>query len=279
MLQNLRYIRQELGEHYSQSERSTLARIILEEVSGLTFADITSGKSSNLSVSQSRKMKQIIARLKNGEPFQYVLGKTTFYGLDFVVGREVLIPRPETEELVEWIIDDNGAKPITILDIGTGSGCIAIALAANILNASVHGWDISSAALKMAEENARRNKVQLFFTQQNLFDPVPAAPQFDLIVSNPPYITESERETMDSTVTDHEPEEALFVPDSDPLLFYKRIASLAEGLLNEGGRLFFEIHRCRGAEVCTMLQEKCFREIELRRDLSGNDRMVRAVKK
>src|SRR5690554_5583148 len=269
MLQNLRYIRQELGEHYSQSERSTLARIILEEVSGLTFADITSGKSSNLSVSQSRKMKQIIARLKNGEPFQYVLGKTTFYGLDFVVGREVLIPRPETEELVEWIIDDNGAKPITILDIGTGSGWIDIALAANILNASVHGWDISAAALKMAEENAHRNKVQLFFTQQNLFDPVPAAPQFDLIVSNPPYITESERETMDSTVTDHEPEEALFVPDSDPLLFYKRIASLAEGLLNEGGRLFFEIHRSRGAEVCTMLQEKCFREIELRRDLSG----------
>ncbi|MDD3624260.1 MAG: peptide chain release factor N(5)-glutamine methyltransferase [Proteiniphilum sp.] len=278
MQQVIRQIRQELGEHYSFSEKSILARILLEEVSGRTFADITSGKSSNLSDSQRRKLEQILARLKKGEPFQYVLGRTSFYGLELLTGREALIPRPETEELVEWIIGDNAGKAPAILDMGTGSGCIAIALAVKIAHARVEAWELSTAAIQLAEENARRNGAVVRFVQRDILKPFPITTRFDLIVSNPPYVTESEKESMDYTVTAYEPAEALFVADSDPLLFYRRIASLADHLLNEGGRLYFEIHSSRGEEVCSMLHEKGFPEVELRKDLSSNDRMVRAVK-
>lgn len=277
MQQILRYIRQELGEHYPLSEANMLAHIILEEVTGFTFAGITSGKISNLSDSQDRKLQQILTRLKKGEPYHYVLGKTIFYGFEFLVGEEVLIPRPETEELVEWIITDNGDMPSAILDIGTGSGCIAVTLALKIAQARVNALDISAAALRLAEANARKNRAVVQFTQQDILKPFPVTAQYDVIVSNPPYITESERETMDRTVTAYEPGEALFVPDSNPLLFYERIASLAGEMLRERGRLFFEIHRSRGEEVCAMLRGKGFGEVELRKDLSGNDRMVRAV--
>ena len=278
MHQIIRHIRQELGEHYSLSETNALARIILEEVSGFTFADIASGKFSNLSDWQERKLQQILSRLKKGEPFQYVLGKTIFYGIGLRVGPEVLIPRPETEELVEWIIADSGESPAAILDIGTGSGCIAIALAVNMRQAAVHAWDISVAALQLAQENARLNRAEVLFRQHDILEPFPVEAQYDLIVSNPPYIPQSEKTSMDRIVTAYEPGEALFVPDSNPLLFYERIASLAGERLTERGRLFFEIHRSRGEEVCVMLHEKGFRDVELRKDLSGNERMVRAVK-
>ena len=278
MYQIIRYIRQELSEHYSPSETSLLARIILEEVSGFTFAALTSGKFSNLSDCQERKLQQILSRLKLGEPFQYVMGKTTFYGIELQVGREVLIPRPETEELVEWIIADCGAGATDILDIGTGSGCIAIALAVNMPQAQVHDWDLSLPALQMAQGNARLNHVEVLFRQRDILKPFTEESRYDCIVSNPPYITLSEKTTMERTVTAFEPGEALFVPDKSPLLFYERIASLAVDLLKEEGRLFFEIHQSRGDEVCAMLLEKGFREIELRKDLSGNERMIRAVK-
>lgn len=275
----IRYIRQELGERYSLSERTTLARIILEEVSGLTFAGIATGKISNLSDSQARELEQILSRLKKGEPFQYVLGKTCFYGMEFRVGPSVLIPRPETEELVEWIIAGNGREPCTVLDIGTGSGCIAVTLAVKMTQARVDAWELSAGALQLAEENARRNHAVVRFSQRDILQRFACETQYDLIVSNPPYITEAEKESMEPTVAAFEPGEALFVPDRDPLLFYRRIAELANGLLKEGGRLYFEIHRSRGEIVCRMLREKGFGEVELRKDLSGNDRMVRAVKK
>ncbi len=278
MHQIIRYIRQELGAHYSPSETSTLARIILEEVSGFTFADLTSGKFSNLSDWQERKLQQILSRLKKGEPFQYVLGKTSFYGFELQVEPAVLIPRPETEELVEWIIADCGGRSTAILDIGTGSGCIAIALALHMRQAEVHAWDISTAALRVAMENARLNRSEVLFRQRDIFDSFPVERHYDLIVSNPPYIPQVEKASMDHIVTAYEPAEALFVPDSKPLLFYERIASLAGELLVERGRLFFEIHRNRGEEVCAMLHRNGFREVELRKDISGNERMVRAVK-
>lgn len=278
MHQIIRYIRQALSEHYSPSETSLLARIILEELSGFTYADLTSGKFSNLSDCQERKLQEILSKLKKGEPYQYVMGKTTFYGIELQVGREVLIPRPETEELVEWVIADCGDGAADILDIGTGSGCIAIALAVKLPQVKVHAWDISEAALQMAQRNARLNHVEVLFSQCDILNPFTEESRYDLIVSNPPYITLSEKTTMDRIVTAFEPDEALFVPDRDPILFYERIAMLGDDLLKEGGRLFFEIHRSRGEEVCAMLQRKGYQEIELRKDLSGNERMIRAIK-
>lgn len=278
MHQIIRYIRQALSEHYSPSETSLLARIILEELSGFTYAYLTSGKFSNLSDCQERKLQEILSRLKKGEPYQYVVGKTTFYGIELQVGREVLIPRPETEELVEWVIADCGDGATDILDIGTGSGCIAIALAVKLPQVKVHAWDISNTALQVAQRNAHLNHVEVFFRQRDILKPFTEERRYDLIVSNPPYITQSEKTTMDRTVTAYEPGEALFVPDRDPILFYERIAMLGEDLLKEGGRLFFEIHRSRGDEVCAKLHEMGYREIELRKDLSGNERMIRAIK-
>ena len=278
MQQIIQHIRLELGDQYSYPEANTLARIILQEICGVTFADLVSGKISNLSDLQHHKLQRILSRLKDGEPFQYVLGKTEFYGLDFLVGPEVLIPRPETEELVEWVIADNKDMPSEILDIGTGSGCIAIALAVHIPLARVSAWEISAEALEIAEENARRNEASVDFSQCDVLKHVAEEERFDLIVSNPPYIIQSEKESMDSVVVDFEPDVALFVPDHDPLLFYHRIASLAAVELKKGGRLFFEVHSARGKEVCEMLREKGFSEVTLRKDLSGNERMVRAKK-
>ena len=278
MQQIIQHTRKELRKLYSQAEANRLARIILEEITGVTFAELVSGKISNLSDSRHHKLEWILSRLKKGEPYQYVLGKAFFYGLDLLVAPGVLIPRPETEELVEWVIEDNKEKASDILDIGTGSGCIAIALAVHIPLAQVRAWELSTDALKIAKENARRSKVSVFFTQCDIFKYIPQEEQFDLIVSNPPYIALSEKESMDSVVADFEPDAALFVPDHDPLIFHKRIASLAASELKKGGRLFLEIHSSRGNEVCEMLRNRGFEEVELRKDLSGHDRMVRAKK-
>ena len=204
MYQIIRYIRQELSEHYSPSETSLLARIILEEVSGFTFAALTSGKFSNLSDCQERKLQQILSRLKLGEPFQYVMGKTTFYGIELQVGREVLIPRPETEELLEWIIAECGAGATDILDIGTVSCRISIALAVNMPKAKVHAWD-SLFPLCRCAGNARLNHVEVLFRQRDILKPFTEESRYDCIVSNPPYITLSEKTTMERTVTAFEP--------------------------------------------------------------------------
>lgn len=271
-------IRQELEGVYTSSEITVLNRLILEEISGTSFAGTTDDKISNLSGLQTRKLQDILSRLKKGEPHQYVLGKTEFYGITLRVTPDVLIPRPETEELVEWILSENRSSAGLILDIGTGSGCIAIALAKKIPNGVVYAWDLSEGALTVAAENAFRNGVEIHFSKQDILQPFNQELFFDVIVSNPPYVMESEKVSMERNVCCFEPHEALFVPDDDPLLFYERIADVANELLHKGGRLYFEINRRMGELICAMLQQKGFVDVVLREDISGNLRMIRAVK-
>ena len=239
---------------------------------------ITIDKNNHLSGSERRKIEDILHRLKKGEPIQYIVEKTEFYGLPFKVTPDVLIPRPETEELVEWILTENRSSPHSILDIGTGSGAIAITLAKKMLHTDVHAWDKSERAVRVASENALLNRVSVHFLVRDIFQPVENNSTFDLIVSNPPYVTESEKSSMEINVLDFEPHEALFVADDHALVFYERIAEVALSALHDGGEVYFEINRNKGKEVCDMLDGKGFISIELRRDISGNERMVRAVK-
>lgn len=278
MQHSARHILQELEGLYSKQEISILTRFILEEVCGNSSGGITTDKNTHLSGSERRKVEDIAYRLKNGEPIQYILGQTEFYGMLFKVTPDVLIPRPETEELVEWILTGHRSQDCAVLDIGTGSGCIAVTLAKKMLNADVYAWDISGGALKVASENALLHGVEIAFSVRDIFQPVDNNPTFDLIVSNPPYVTESEKMTMEANVLDFEPYEALFVPDGHALVFYERIADVALALLRGGGELYFEINRDKGREVCDMLGGKGFTSIALRKDISGNERMVRAVK-
>jgi release factor glutamine methyltransferase len=272
------HILQELNGLYSKQEVSILTQLILEEVCGSSFRGITADKINHLSGSEFRKAEDIVRRLKSGEPIQYIVGKTEFYGMPFRVTPDVLIPRPETEELVEWILAGNRQGGRSVLDIGTGSGCIAVTLAKKMSGADVHAWDISERALKVAAENARLNGVPVQFSVRDIFQPVESSPAFDVIVSNPPYVTESEKAGMEANVLDFEPHTALFVADDNALLFYERIADVALALLRNGGELYFEINREKGAEVCGLLRSKGFTRVELRKDISGNDRMARAVK-
>ena len=278
MQQAIQTILRELNGLYTSSEISVLTRLILEEVCSTSFAGIATDKINHLSGFQTRKMEDILSRLKRGEPHQYVMGKTSFYGMEFRVTADVLIPRPETEELVEWILSENTSENPVMLDMGTGSGCIAVALAKNIPSANVRAWDISENALQIAAENAEKNEVTVHFSRQDILQPLTPGMTYDIVVSNPPYVMESEAEDMERNVLDFEPHEALFVPDVNPLLFYERIADAALTILNDGGRLYFEINRSKGPEIVEMLQDRGFVEIELRKDISGNNRMIRAVK-
>ncbi|MDR0422559.1 MAG: peptide chain release factor N(5)-glutamine methyltransferase [Proteiniphilum sp.] len=274
----LHFLQEELNGLYSGREASVLMQLIFEEICGTPFRGITADKINHLSGLEIGKAEDIVRRLKRGEPIQYILGKTEFYGLSFRVTPDVLIPRPETEELVEWILAGDRQSGRSVLDIGTGSGCIAVTLAEKMRGAEVHAWDVSERALRVASENARLNGVAVRFSVRDIFQPVDGCPLFDVIVSNPPYVTESEKADMEVNVLGFEPHTALFVADDNALLFYERIADVALVLLREGGELYFEINREKGAEVSTLLRSKGFIRMELRKDISGNDRMVRAVR-
>ncbi len=217
----------------------------------------------------------IIGELATGRPVQYVLGHTEFYGRDFAVGEGVLIPRPETEELVAWIASEV-SSPCAILDIGTGSGCIAATLAAEIPGAMVTAVDISDDALEIAAENCRRLGVGVEVVKADAMalDRTFGQRRFDIMVSNPPYIPASERRAMHVNVVEHEPDMALFVPDDDPLRFYRAIACQGRKMLNDGGRLWFEIHHTMGRVMEEMLNAEGYAEIRIRRDLSDKERMV-----
>ena len=217
--------------------------------------------------------------LKKEVPIQYLLGKTHFYGLDFEVNENVLIPRPETEELVEWIINENKAidkkKKVKILDIGTGSGCIAISLAKNLPNAEVYAIDVSKKALETAKRNAISNNVEIIFMLKNVLELEILKSNYDIIVSNPPYVRNLEKEEIKKNVLDYEPHLALFVEDNDALIFYRKIASLAQKNLLENGQLYFEINQYLGKEMTDLLEEMNFKNIELRKDIYDNDRMIK----
>ncbi|MCL4140592.1 UNVERIFIED_CONTAM: hypothetical protein GTU68_019375 [Idotea baltica] len=220
--------------------------------------------------------KNIINRLQKEEPIQYILGNTAFYGLPFLVNENTLIPRPETEELVEWVLKED-EKSLKILDIGTGSGCIPISLAKNLKNASISAIDISTEALEVAKQNAALNNVAIHFIEMDILKTTSLnVKNFDIIVSNPPYVRELEKVEIKNNVLQNEPHLALFVDDENPLLFYKKIADLAKQHLSKNGLLFFEINQYLGKETVEMLHQKGFQSLELKKDLFGNDRMIKA---
>lgn len=272
------YIRTQLQDHFSLGEIRAFTRLILEEECNLSHYEIASCKFNDLSDNKKQNIISIVKRLQNNEPIQYILGSTEFYGLPFKVTPSVLIPRPETEELVEWILQNTTQSSPHILDIGTGSGCIGITLAKKLPRATVEAWDVSPHALKVAKENAAINNVTVTFVEVDALNPQPNNPHFDIIVSNPPYIREMEKEIMSSNVLDYEPQLALFVPDHQALIFYNSIADIALQQLKKGGWLYFEINQAKGTEVVQLLKEKGFSNITLKKDISGNHRMVCSMK-
>ena len=269
-----RQLWQRLVPVYGKGEAQAIARLIYEVRYGLTLSDLLMGRDS--SVPQD-ELEQIAVRLERQEPVQYILGQADFYGRTFVVNEHVLIPRPETAELCQWILATDATN---ILDIGTGSGCIAITLAAEMPEAEVTAWDISEEALKVAKENAKRTNVHVKFEQVDILH-LPSSilhltSAFDLIVSNPPYICNKERETMEANVLEHEPHTALFVPNDDPLLFYRAIAQYGQTALKEGGWLYFEINPLYAESLQDMLSKMSYHDITLNNDQYGKQRMIRA---
>ena len=270
-------IRNALREHYPDSEALALAKMLLVEAFGFSTLELYGGKDKEISGKRLDVLNEMIARLKKNEPIQYVIGAEVFCGWTFEVNENVLIPRPETQELVRWIEADwKSDAPCRILDVGTGSGCIAISLSKLLEGAEVEAWDISEGALRVARRNADRNEAQVFFRRVDVLKACTEDCRYDVIVSNPPYITESEKQDMEANVLDWEPHTALFVPDADPLLFYRRIAELGVSMLKEGGALYFEINRAYGEETVRMLEGLGYKQIELRKDNWGNDRMIKA---
>lgn len=257
-----------------------MARWVMEERFGLSLTDLMMDKDSELSSDECQELENITERLLLKEPIQYILGQTNFCGLRIGVRPGVLIPRPETEDLVDWICEtylQDARSQMRVLDIGTGSGCIALALAHHGFR--TEAWDVSQEALLIAEENARRLNLKVQFSEENILQYSQGSEDkglFDVIVSNPPYICQQEAKEMEDNVLQHEPHLALFVPDDDPLLFYRHIANFALQHLAQRGNLFFEINRNYGDDVYQMLKEKGFTEISLRNDRFGNPRMVKA---
>ena len=273
-------IKEALRGYYSDSEALALAKMLLVERFGFSSLELYGGKDKEVFKKDLDVLDEIIGRLKNHEPIQYILGVEQFGGLAFEVNDNVLIPRPETLELVEWIVDDFCDKgSFRLLDIGTGSGCIAVSLAHRIKGAEVDAWDISEEALAVARRNAEKNEAKVSFKQTDVLKVTPSSMScYDVIVSNPPYITEKEKIGMEANVLDWEPGTALFVPDEDPLLFYRKIAELGSTALSDGGTLYFEINRMYGQDTLLMLKGMGYEHVELRKDLFGNDRMIKAIK-
>ena len=271
-----RQLWQRLVPVYGEGEAQAIARLIYEVRYGLTLSDLLIGRDS--SVTQD-ELEQIAIRLERQEPVQYILGQADFYGRTFMVNKHVLIPRPETEELCQWI---TATDATSILDIGTGSGCIAITLAAEMPGAEVTAWDISIGALEVARENAKRTNVHVSFEQVDVLN-IPhfssLISHFSLIISNPPYICNKERATMEANVLEHEPHTALFVPDDDPLLFYRAIAQYGQTALKDGGWLYFEINPLYAQEMYDMLSGMSYYDIEIKEDQFGKQRMIRACKR
>lgn len=275
------YIKQVLHPYYQETEAGALAKWILTEVFHFSTFDLYAGKDMNFSENDRDRLEDILNRLRDYEPLQYVLGKAEFGGLSFEVTPDVLIPRPETLELVEWITADcQGTEGVRILDIGTGSGCIPVTLYKRLeaYRPQVASWDISEKALEVAGRNAVANGAVVAFCCQDVLSESLPETEVDVLVSNPPYIAEKEKASMERNVLDWEPGLALFVPDDDPLLFYRRIAEAGLRILSPKGRLYYEINRAYGKETVELLERLGYTEVELRKDLSGNDRMVKAVR-
>ena len=271
----LSFFLKELNGYYPEKEIKSLFYISIDHLLGYSKSDTIIKSENELLPDFKIEFSEIVERLQKKEPIQYILMETTFYGLPFFTRRGVLIPRPETEELVDWIIKDNENLEKRYLDIGTGSACIIISLAKN-LNGSFHAIDVSPDALREAKQNVKRNNVDVNLEQFDILDS-DLDGLWDVIVSNPPYVLESERKYMQQNVLAWEPEIALFVKDETPLLFYERIADQSTKVLNKNGILYFEINEKYGKETVDMLAQKGFVNIELKKDINDKDRMVKAM--
>jgi release factor glutamine methyltransferase len=275
----LGYIKDELSGNHPTEEVQSIAYIMLEEILSISRTELLSNLQRALDASHTDKIKDIVSELKEEKPIQYVLGKSYFYDCPILVRPGVLIPRPETEELVHWIVQETGGKKVTIMDIGTGSGCIAISLAKNLEFASLFATDKSELSLKTAQQNATLNQQNISFIQHDLLstNASQGLPLVDIIVSNPPYVLESEKAQMRRNILEYEPHEALFVPDDDPLIFYRAILEIAKTrLIPEKGLIYFEINEQLGDKLKDLLEEYNFINIELKRDLHGKERMIKA---
>jgi release factor glutamine methyltransferase len=277
MRQIINRLREELAGAYSPGEIDAITRILATDLLQIGETTYFLRDTVTLTDEKERQLADAIKRLKENEPLQYILGEAEFCGLRLRVNPSVLIPRPETGELVRLIATENKNSHPRILDIGTGSGCIAIALAKELPQSTVSAWDISEEALLVAKENSTICDTNINLAQRDILTYTPAeTDKFDIIVSNPPYIKEKEKSLMESNVLDWEPSLALFVPDDNPLLFYRTIAEKAKTMLTPGGQLYFEINREHGTDTCTMLTELGYTDIRLHKDFAGNDRMVSA---
>ncbi len=267
-----------LSYGYPAEEIDSFFFLTTDKYLSLSKADTVLLAEKEISESVSEQFIAVLDRLKQSEPIQYILGETVFYGLQFAVNRSTLIPRPETEELVAWMLEDgvvNAYSQISVLDIGTGSGCIAIALAKHWENALVRAWDISREALEVAQKNTLINKVRVNFEHVDILTIEHIDHRFDIIVSNPPYVRALEKSKMRKNVLEYEPPTALFVSDLDPLLFYRKIATLAKKSLTPNGLLYFEINEYLSMALIQLLEKEGYTDIVLKKDLFGKDRMIR----
>ncbi len=280
MQKAIQHIKNELKGIYPDNEIQSFTYLLLSNITGFSKIEIILNKNTNFSDVQRAMLNSFLNKLKIHTPIQYIIGKTEFYGFPFLVSDGVLIPRPETEELIEWICESKDKNhEVSMLDIGTGSGCIAVTLARLFPKIRVSAFDISDDALKIATQNAELNKVNVDFQKVDILiadHHTTLSSQWDLIVSNPPYIPKSEKSEIQANVLDHEPHIALFVPDTDPLIFYRKIIEFALKHLKTGGYIFFETHRDWAKEIIKLLEINGFSDVQLRKDLSGNDRMIKA---
>lgn len=269
-----------LVELYPKEEIQSFFNILSQEYFGLSRLEIALNPEIEISKEASVKLNKALKRLRDNEPIQYIIGNTEFYGLTFLVNKHSLIPRPETEELVEWILKEFADKKSNfqnILDIGTGSGCIAISLAKNLPKAQVSALDFSEGALEIAVRNAALNEVEINFFHKDILEAKDLPNPYDIIVSNPPYVRELEKQEMQQNVLNYEPSSALFVSNKDPLIFYRTIASLAKKYLKPKGMLFFEINEFLAQEMIELLTSEGFQDIEVKKDIYGKNRMMKCT--
>lgn len=271
----LNFIKKETSKYYDDNEAGSITYLLLEKFFNISKKDVILKTPLDVSKVNNKKITEIIKRIKAREPVQYIIGEASFYGKTFFVDPAVLIPRPETEELIDLVVRENPSPNLQVLDIGTGSGCIAICLQLHLNNATVHGLDVSEAALDVATKNALHNNAQIHFIKNNILKEAPDLCNLDLIISNPPYVRKKESKLMSKHVLKHEPHTALFVPDKDPLLFYKKIIHHSKKLLKNTGKLYFEINEAYGQPLKTYMEENSFTDVDIFQDFQGKERMVR----
>jgi release factor glutamine methyltransferase len=270
----LDYIETELSGMYDARERQNIASWLFAAFNNWSRSELIVRKEDRLSESEILKYHFATKRLKTGEPVQYVVGEVDFIGIKLRVNPSVLIPRPETEELVQYILDENGHSSLRVLDIGTGSGCIPIALKMNRPSWDVQGIDKSVNTLNTAEANARLHSLDVRFKKMDIFESLEFNKKFDILVSNPPYVLESDKASMSSQVVNHEPSQALFVPDNDPLIFYRRMLDMAAELLNPQAKIYFEIHENQAAQMLELASSYPVTDIKVTKDMQGKDRII-----